>query len=300
MLQRQMAAPEKFGTQFNLRHWSLLRSRLLWAYDHRLLRDQWEWPYVSYPTAAWLIRQGSVVLRFPSGTERFGPGTWIFPQEAEGIQRFTRGTRILSLRFEAEWSYGLPIFDRSVSYTIREEEAPELTRDAQALVDLVRAIFPELRPGRLTMEGGFDIYLRIQPVFMQWLQSYHAALSAHGVPMHSLVEFDDKVRTALHTIESRRLSTPFHEKDLAREVGYSVSQLNKAFVKQVGNTPSALWTKRRLNAAKLELGNTADSIKAIAYHLGFSLPEHFSNWFRRNTGSSPREYRKRHQPETTI
>src|SRR5689334_13070916 len=115
-----------------LAHWSLFRSRLSWAYDRLLVESgPRAWPYVVYPAAAWLIRSGSVTLRFASGVERFGPGAWIFPREEEGMQEFSGGTHIVSLRFQAEWSYGTPLFDRSKTVVLPQTDARELTACAE-------------------------------------------------------------------------------------------------------------------------------------------------------------------------
>jgi AraC-like DNA-binding protein len=274
-------------------HWSLFRCRLLWAYDQRLVKDAPAWPYMSYPTAAWLVHEGSVTLRFGSEIERFGPGTWIFPKEAKGLQELSDGIRILSLRFQAAWSYGTPIFDRSKTVALAEEEVPQLTESANALIAFVRGTFPASSHSQ-ELEGGFDRYLGLQPVFMKWIEAYYTTLTAHGVRANTLEMLDEKVRFALQVIETRPLASPFRESELALAVGCSVSQLNKLFARQVGSTPAFLWNQRKLDAAKSELLNNNGSIKAVAYHLGFAAPEHLTRWFKKNSGHSPSEFRHLH------
>ena len=279
-----------------LAHWSLFRCQLRWAYERLLSTEpRKRMPYISSPVAAWLIRSGSITLRFESGEERFGPGTWVFPKEAEGVQEFSQeGVQILSLRFQAEWSYGTPIFDRSRTVTIAAEAVPQLTESAVNLVRFVRDHFP----GQLTslkLEGGFDDYLRLQPLFMQWIAVYRSALTAYGVRANTVESLDDKIRLALQIIETQPLSVPLRETALARAAGCSVSQLNKLFGKQTGSTPAALWNRRKLSAAQSQLLNSRESVKAIAYHLGFSAPEHFTHWFRKHSELSPLGFRRLHQ-----
>lgn len=37
--------------------------------------------------------------------------------------------------------------------------------------------------------------------------------------------------------------------------------------------------------------DTARPVSEIAYRLGFQYPQHFSRWFKQQTGCTPREYR---------
>ncbi len=276
-----------------LNHWSLLRCKLGWAYDNPLGRRQWEWPYIPDPVAGWLIRKGSVTLRFASGEEEhYDEGMWVFPKAAGAMQIFTPGAHLLSIRFEAEWCYGVPILDRSRTVAFAGEEEPCLTRDGEALAAFIRKHYPEAHQSSYQLRGDFGFYLELQPIFMQWVGSYYRAMVARGVPFHTLQEFDARVRAALYAIENRPLAIPLTGKDLAHEAGCSVSQLNKLFVRQVGPTPLELWGRRRLAAAKSELLGSSQSIKVIAFDVGFSSTEHFTRWFRKSTGFAPSEFRR--------
>lgn len=277
-----------------LAHWSLFRCKLFWAYDNPLKRKKWEWPYVTYPVAAWLIRSGTVSLRYRSGIETYHAGTWVFPKEEEAVQLFSEDVHLLSIRFQAEWCYGVPIFDRSKSVAIPQEDAVQLTNDGERLVGFIRRHFPEAKASNFIPRGDFALYLELQPLLMLWMASYYAALSERGVSTNSLEALDTKVLATLHAIETHPLSTPLQGSDLAEEVACSVSQLNKLFAKQIGTTPAVLWNRRKLAAAKSELLNSSESIKVIAFNVGFSSTEHFSNWFKKSTGFSPRAYRLRH------
>jgi AraC family transcriptional regulator of arabinose operon len=64
------------------------------------------------------------------------------------------------------------------------------------------------------------------------------------------------------------------------------------FRAQVGQTPQRFLEQQRLDRAKQLLAFTPNSIKTIAYELGFENPFYFTLRFKRYTGSSPRQYRK--------
>ena len=283
-----------------LSQWSRFRCKLLWAYDNPLVRKRWEWPYICSPTAAWLIRSGSVKLKFRDGVEHYTSGTWVFPKEEDAIQTFEEGTHLLSIRFQAEWDYAVPVLSRARSVAFPQEEAPRLARDAGALVDFVARHFPEAKASSYVLRGDFGFYLELQPILMQWISSYYATLTQRGVPMHNLEVLDERVISALQSIETRPLQVPLHTNDLAEWAGCSVSQLNKLFVKQIGMTPAAFWTRRKLAISRAELRKGRLSIKMISFSIGFGSGEHFSNWFKKHTGLTPREFRQLHSDQPKI
>ena len=45
------------------------------------------------------------------------------------------------------------------------------------------------------------------------------------------------------------------------------------------------------DVAKERIFNTKKSVSEIAYELGFQYPQHFSRWFKKQTGMTPNEYR---------
>jgi len=279
--------------RFPLTHWSAFHFRLHWAYE-RVVNERPEPSSSSYsalPMAAWLIREGSITLRFGEEEERFAPGSWIFPRDGVGVQEISGHLKLLSLRFEVGWIYGTPLFDRSRTVMIREETAPELAPLALELVGQLRAISPA-NTRKLIPESGFEEYLALQPLIMRWVLAYYRALSAHGVRFQTLEHLDERTRLALHRIETQPLALPLREEELARSVGWSRSQLNRQFLRQTGATPAALWNRRRLQAARSQLLHGGQSIKEIAFSFGFSSPEHFTRWFGHQAGLTPSAFRR--------
>ena len=272
-------------------HWSLLRCRLSWAYDRPLKISPGRSNYVFHPTGAWLVRRGSVCLHFPEGPEHHGPGQWIFPRHAAGEQEFTDDAHILSLRFLAEWPNGKAVFDHSKTITIPERKAPLLNNAAAELVAFVGTRFA--RDGRPNdLNTTLQEHFQLQSLFFTWLAAYHHTLQGLGIRENTLNHFHQKLQLALYDLNNQLLSEPLREGELARRIGWSVSHLNKIFTREIGRTPTAFWNERRLNVARSKLVSETESIKAIAYELGFSTPENFSHWFRIHTGHAPRDYRR--------
>ena len=49
--------------------------------------------------------------------------------------------------------------------------------------------------------------------------------------------------------------------------------------------------QKTLEMAKEQVFGTGKSVSEIAYGLGFQYPQHFSRWFKKQTGMTPNEYR---------
>jgi AraC-like DNA-binding protein len=70
-------------------------------------------------------------------------------------------------------------------------------------------------------------------------------------------------------------------------------QFKRLFKQQFDLTPLQYWERRRLESACLRLEADSLPIKAIATSLGFRGQSHFTVWFKRRAGVSPRHHRSR-------
>ena len=77
--------------------------------------------------------------------------------------------------------------------------------------------------------------------------------------------------------------------DFARQLNIHINHLNKALKEITGDTTSAIIGKRVVQEAKVLLKTTSWSINEIAWSLGFEEPNHFSSFFKRNTGLTPKQ-----------
>jgi AraC family transcriptional regulator len=80
--------------------------------------------------------------------------------------------------------------------------------------------------------------------------------------------------------------------ELAGLCNLSVRQLTRAFRASRGRSIGDHVTQSRIDCAKRLLA-TDESVKSIAYLLGFASPSSFSFAFRRATGETPRAFRQR-------
>jgi transcriptional regulator GlxA family with amidase domain len=84
-------------------------------------------------------------------------------------------------------------------------------------------------------------------------------------------------------------------KDLAKAAGLSVSHYCSVFKKKTMQSPLNLYTSMKVQRACQMLQNRDQTIKSIAYSLGFFDQYHFSKVFKQIMGASPRHYKSRGQ-----
>lgn len=73
------------------------------------------------------------------------------------------------------------------------------------------------------------------------------------------------------------------------------SHIIRLFKKEYGVTPYNYLLQRKLTQAKMLLENSAMPIRDIALTLGFRDSHYFSNFFKKEVGTSPLKYRKNKQ-----
>ena len=81
--------------------------------------------------------------------------------------------------------------------------------------------------------------------------------------------------------------------DVLKKVGVSRSTLDRKFQKSVGHNVNDEIQRVRLNKAKYLLTGTALSSRVIAQQAGYRTPQYFCSAFRRSTGLTPGDFRRR-------
>jgi AraC-like DNA-binding protein len=110
---------------------------------------------------------------------------------------------------------------------------------------------------------------------------------------------DAEVATALDRIHQRP-DCPWTVARLAAEVQLSRSTFSARFLVAVGKTPWRYLRDFRMQTASRFLEEGQCPLKQIAAKTGYRTSSAFSNAFKRWTGSSPDEYRRRHQPSGAL
>ena len=134
--------------------------------------------------------------------------------------------------------------------------------------------------GRLFADG-------LSLALVGYLQARYSATDATSQPRHSLSQ--PQIKLIAEFVEAH-LGANLRVTQLAALVHLSPHYFTRLFRTSFGMTPHRYVLQRRLEAARRML-RTDTSIADIAYSLGFSSQAHFTQAFRRHTGSTPARLR---------
>lgn len=79
----------------------------------------------------------------------------------------------------------------------------------------------------------------------------------------------------------------------AKEISITEKRLNLATAKVLGKTPKEIINDRIMLEAKRILAHTTESVKEIAFHLGFEEPTNFIKYFKKHSLTTPIEFREK-------
>jgi AraC family transcriptional activator of pobA len=159
----------------------------------------------------------------------------------------------------------------------------------EAEVALLSARCRELHEESFLAREGYRLAMRGLLVLIAVAVARLAASRARtgSVTLHPVDGTVDALRRLVeeHFRKERQLS--FYSEKLAM----TVDRLNDHVKRATGVTAGHLIRQRVLTEAKRQLVFTAQPIHEIAYDLAFSDPSHFARFFRKQTGTTPHEFR---------
>lgn len=102
----------------------------------------------------------------------------------------------------------------------------------------------------------------------------------------------DKFKAELRTFyTNNRINNIPSIEAIADKLSISQRYLSDTLKKETGKSAKEHINLFIIELAKDKLIGTSDSISQIAYDLGYDYPQHFSKMFKKQTGTSPKEYR---------
>jgi AraC family transcriptional activator of pobA len=157
--------------------------------------------------------------------------------------------------------------------------------------DRLLRLATELHEERFLARAGFRIAMRgllaLIAVAVARLAAGRARAGEQGIMLEPTGATVDALRKLVEEHFHKERQLAFYADKLAM----TVDRLNDHVRRATGVTAGHLIRQRVLTEAKRQLVFTSQPIHEIAYDLAFSDPSHFARFFRKQTGTTPHEFR---------
>lgn len=130
-----------------------------------------------------------------------------------------------------------------------------------------------------------ELYNKCGLIFMEIIQE----LSKH----HEKKTAVNKYAACAKNYCDRNIYNKICLEDIAKNIGISISQLNRLFRQEFGTTVYSYILNNKISIAKSLLSGTSMSVAEIAFFINFTDEHYFSNIFKKKTGLTPTQWRKR-------
>lgn len=127
------------------------------------------------------------------------------------------------------------------------------------------------------------------------------ALFQHLKPSSLSLESNHFVRKLKNIIFENIENTDFNLTKEIKNMNYNTDYIRRCFKAETNKTPLTYLTELRIDRAQqLLMMPTYESIETISAKCGFGDSFYFSTCFKKHTGLSPLQYRKKHSKELTT
>ncbi|MBE0538814.1 MAG: helix-turn-helix domain-containing protein [Ignavibacterium sp.] len=126
-------------------------------------------------------------------------------------------------------------------------------------------------------------------------QSQSAFIIFKGQKQHG----DEVIKKAQEFIENN-LQEKFSVRNLSSSFAVGRRQFDRRFIKATGNTPVEYLQRVKIESAKKAFETSRKTINEVMYDVGYSDIKAFREVFRKITGMSPVEYKRRYNKEVVV
>lgn len=270
--------------------WRGLRREWLWVYRGRVpVCGVWS-ARIRVPAGVFFVESGEGRIRAEGSETRVSRGQAFF--SAPGLREhwFAPGTRLLSAAFLCEWADGLPLWKQGLNFAC---ESP-------ALRAATLALFRRAHPGRRSVtwrEAATPAAHSVagwsarEAAFSTWLAAWTRTLEERGIHAgRRTAPSERRVQELLAHLDALPLAT--RAPTLPPGFPLGPKRADQLLREHLGLGQRAYLEKRRMEAARARVLARAETLKEIAFELGFRHASHFTAWFRRHTGMSPTAFRE--------
>lgn len=277
------------------RDWLNLNIHLLWCHNLPVARGREDAGAVMRSTeftnsGAWLVREGWAEVEYGGERHRAKPGQWLIVKPGRRVQSFSAEARLISIAFDARWPDGSHLFDKGLSLVVDGKEAPDLEKLVRPILQTMKRVNPDTWDARDHVVD-LALFFRIEQLLFRWLVALGDVLAGRGVVHSGHSGIDQRVRISIDLMHTWDLAEPLDSERLSAKVSVSQNHLVRLFRRDLQTTPHQYWERLRIEHARHRLLQSEARVKEVSIELGFTYLSHFSKWFKRHTGNTPRATR---------
>ncbi|HSI10014.1 MAG TPA: helix-turn-helix transcriptional regulator [Rariglobus sp.] len=251
------------------------------------------------PASVFFIEKGSVELAFEDGrVVSCGAGDVFLGCRSVRKHRIAAGSRVLSVGYDLTWVTRHPVYAQGLNLRIPAEAraANAVYRRLQtASLALLREFYPDRKEIDFVTAAHLPpsdarSSIRQQIAFWMWFSRLQPVFELHHVAPVFPMARSAVVRDVKEIVDRYPLNASF--RDLAKTVELPVGwrRVQQLFQEELHQTPHEYFNTRRMDHARRRLRMRGVSVKEVAGELGFHSLSHFSDWFKKSSGLSPRRF----------
>ncbi len=166
---------------------------------------------------------------------------------------------------------------------------PVIYIDDEKKTETLFGLMEKLSNCFINKEQGATAQMRMNVLLLEII--YRCMRIYEGAAEPSDLPANRRVRAAYEYINENFAGDCSLEK-IAASVHLSPNYLHTIFTRQIGMTPYAYVTHKRMEWAKLQIMTGEKSMQEIALSLGFCSQAHFNKIFKSHCGMTPAKYRE--------
>ena len=268
----------------------------------RSLRCEWLWVYrgpvpqcgvwsaeIPVPVGVFFVERGEVRIR-ADGKETLVPrGQAFFSSPRLRRHWFAPNTCLLSVGFRSQWPDGASLFRNALNFAAEAAELRQATRRLFASIHGTQKVVTYRQAIEAATHSASEWAAR-EAAFAAWFVVWMETLQELGVqPEPQMRARRRRVDQLVAWLQALPLdqTTP----SLPPDFPIGSRRAEQLMQQQFGSGLRTFMERRRLDVARERIVADQDTLKEIAFALGFRHASHFTAWFRRHTGVSPSEYR---------
>ncbi|WP_395751696.1 helix-turn-helix transcriptional regulator [Prosthecobacter sp.] len=268
--------------------WRTLRHEWLWVYRGPVPQCGVWSPEIPVPAGVFFVERGEVRIQ-ADGKEILVPlGHAFFSSPHLRRHWFAPGTRLLSVGLRSQWPDGTSLFRNALNFAAA---APALQKATQQL-------FASIHGARKTVtyrqaiepaSHSATAWAAREAAFTTWFSAWMETLQQFQVQPVPQARSRRRVDQLIAWLQALPLdhTTP----SLPPDFPIGTRRAEQLLHQHLGLGLRTFMERRRLDVARERVMAGQDTLKEIAFGLGFRHASHFTAWFRRHTGVSPSQYR---------